>query len=262
MREDHLEFLAGSDTTSDPDGATDENGSSDAPEKDPSQLERFGDKALDLSKKLSNVGVSGLGPWKGAAQIADEHLAKHGDVEKAIQRLVATHARLATTTGFLTGLGGLITLPVALPADLTALWLTQSRLAGAIAHLRGYDVSSDEVRSVVLMSLVGSSVAETLSQAGVQIGTKSAISAISKVPGRVLIRINQMVGFRLITKAGTKGVVNLTKLAPVVGGFVGGGVNLTSTLAVGAWAKKNFPASAVSMESAPMGSDDHGIEIS
>lgn len=209
---------------------------------DPTRFERLSSKAKEVSDKLVNVGVDGKGPWKGSIQIAEEHLAQHGDVEKAIQRLIATHVRITTGTGFLAGLGGLITLPVALPADFTALWLTQARLAGAIAHLRGYDVHSHEVRSVVLISLIGSSATEALAQAGVQIGTKSAVSVIKQVPGRVLIEINKKVGFRLITKAGTKGIVNLTKLAPVVGGVIGGGVNFASTRAVGAWAKKNFPA--------------------
>lgn len=226
------------------------------PTTDPTRLERLSRKALEVSDKISNVGVDGRGAWKGSEQVAEEHLTKHGDVEKAIQRLIATHVRITSSTGFLTGLGGLITLPVTLPADFTALWLTQARLAGAIAHLRGYDVRSDEVRSVILMSLIGSSATEALAQAGVQIGTRSAISVIRQVPGRVLIEINKKVGFRLITKAGTKGIVNLTKLAPVVGGVVGGGVNFTSTRAVGAWAKKNFPATDDSLANAPAAPDD------
>lgn len=226
----------------------------------PTRLDRLGSKAKQVSDKISGVGVDGWGRWKGAIQVAEEHRTTHGDVEKAIQRLIVTHVRLASSTGFVAGLGGLITLPVTLPADFTALWLTQARLAGAIAHLRGYDIRSEEVRSVVLISLLGSSAAEVLSQAGVQIGTKSAISAIKLVPGRVLIQINKTVGFRLITKAGTKGVVNLTKLAPVVGGVIGGGVNFTSTRAVGAWAKKNFPVTNGEVVSAPGVPDGAGLE--
>lgn len=223
---------------------------------DSKRFERLTTKAVEVSDKISNVGIGGLGAWKGSIQVAEEHLAKHGDVERAIDRLIATHVRITSSTGFLTGLGGLITLPVTLPADFTTLWITQARLAGAIAHLRGYDVRSDEVRSVVLMSLIGSSATEALAQAGVQIGTKSAISAIKQVPGRVLIEINKKVGYRLITKAGTKGVVNLTKLAPLVGGVVGGGVNFTSTRAAGSWAKKNFPAMNDVAVSPPAAADD------
>ena len=209
---------------------------------DLTKLDRLGNKAREISDKISGVGVDGWGKWKGSIQVAEEHRTMHGDVETAIQRLIVTHVRLASSSGFVAGLGGLITLPVTLPADFMALWVTQARLAGAIAHLRGYDVRSEEVRSVVLISLLGSSAAEVLSQAGVQIGTKSAMSVIKQVPGRVLIQINKMVGFRLVTKAGSKGVVNLTKLAPVAGGVIGAGVNLAATRAVGGWAKKNFPA--------------------
>jgi hypothetical protein len=149
--------------------------------------------------------------------------------------------RFTSSAGFLSGLGGLITLPVTMPADFTGLWLTQARLSGAIAHLRGYDVRSEEVRPVVLISLLGFSATEVLSAAGVDIGMKSAVSAIRQVPGRVLIEINKKGGFRLVTKAGSKGVVNLTKLAPVAGGIVGGGINFASTRAVGAWATRNVP---------------------
>jgi hypothetical protein len=54
--------------------------------------------------------------------------------------------------------------------------------------------------------------------------------------------------------------VNLTKLAPIVGGVIGGGSNFTSTRAVGAWGKKNFPATDEAVESAPVFADDAGQE--
>lgn len=39
-------------------------------------------------------------------------------------------------------------------------------------------------------------------------------SMIKKIPGTVLIKINQKVGWRLLTKFGEKGTVNLVKLVP------------------------------------------------
>lgn len=226
--------------TETPQATTDEH--ADVGAETPGRLDKVGAQALELSRKLLNVGVDGRGPWKGSIEVAEEHLATYGNPDVAIQRLIATHVRLTTATGFVSGLGGLLTLPVAIPADFTALWLSQARLAGAIAHLRGYSVHSEEVRSVILLSLIGSSATEALSKAGVAVGTKSAVSLIGKVPGRVLIEINKRVGFRLITKAGTKGIVNLTRLAPIAGGVVGGGINFASTRAVGGFAKGNFPA--------------------
>lgn len=214
------------------------------------EKERLAASAASLAEKILSVGVNGAGPWKGSIPTAEEHLRQHGDVEKAIDRLIATHVRITAATGFATGVGGLITLPVAIPADMTTLWLMQGRLTGSIAHLRGYDVHSQEVQSLVLVTLLGSSGAEAMAKAGVTLGEKGAAALLGKVPGKVLIEINKKVGFRLLTKAGTTGVLNLTKFVPLAGGAVGGTVNGVSTNAVGAWAKRNFPATGAASASA------------
>ena len=44
-----------------------------------------------------------------------------------------------------------------------------------------------------------------------------------------MTKINQKVGFRFITKFGTKGVVNLGKMVPGVGAIVGGGLDFVET---------------------------------
>ena len=75
---------------------------------------------------------------------------------------------------------------------------------------------------MILCVIIGQDIKEVCKQAGIKIGTKLTYVAIRKLPGEVLKRINQAVGFRLLTKAGEKGIINLTKLVPVVGGVVGG----------------------------------------
>ncbi len=79
------------------------------------------------------------------------------------------------------------------------------------------------------------------SKAGVELGTKTAMAALKKLPGKALIEINKKVGFRLITKTGTTGVVNLGKLVPFVGGGVGATVNAVGMRTVATYAKSNFP---------------------
>ena len=57
---------------------------------------------------------------------------------------------------------------------------------------------------------------------------------------KFLTKINQKVGFRFITKFGTKGIVNLGKLLPGVGAIVGGGLDLVETKIIAERAYKWF----------------------
>ncbi|MGY1986904.1 EcsC family protein [Blastococcus sp. SYSU DS0669] len=198
------------------------------------RVERF------VSAVLSR-GVEGFGRYKSAETIAEEHLAQHGDVDKAIERLIATHTRLVGASGFATGLGGAVTLPITVPTDVAVFYALSARCVAAVAHLRGYDVASDEVRSVIMLSLLGAGGAALAAEFGATLGTKAAMAVLKKLPGRVLTEINRKVGFRLLTKFGTKGVINLGRWVPVVGGGVGATVNVVAMRSAGRYAKQNFP---------------------
>lgn len=200
----------------------------------PAAVQKFVDAVL-------RWGVDGVGPIKGAQQLADEHLAQYADPELAIEKLIATHTRLVGATGFATGFGGIAALPVTIPTDITVFYALCARCAAAVAILRGYDADSEEVRSVVLLTLLGSAGAGVAAEVGATIGTKTAFSALKKLPGRVLIDINKKVGFRLLTKFGEKGVINLVKLVPLAGAIPGAAVNIVAMRTVGRYARKNFP---------------------
>lgn len=147
----------------------------------------------------------------------------------------------AGTAGFVTNLGGAFTLPVAVPANLISTATIQLTLVARIVAARGYDPASTEVRTFAIACLAGTKATEIVSGAGVKLGMKLAQTAVNQVAGATLTRINQAVGFRLLAKAGQQGVVNLTKLIPIAGGIVGGGIDAASTLAVGKAAKQLFP---------------------
>ena len=93
---------------------------------------------------------------------------------------------------------------------------------------------------MILLTLVGQSIEEVVKVAGVDFGKKLTLAAINKLPGSVCKKINTWVGFRLLTKAGEKGVINLTKLVPVVGGIVGGLVDVASCKIIAKVAITNF----------------------
>jgi EcsC family protein len=201
--------------------------------------------AGSLIEQLLSLGIGGAGSFKGAVAVAEEHRRNAVDGEQALGQLVATHVRLAAVSGFVTGLGGLLTMPVTVPAGVMGLYVTGTRMSGAIAHLRGYDVGSEQVRSVILLSLLGSAGAEALKKAGITIGEKMLLQGLNKVPGRVLIKINQAVGFRLLTKFGQKGVINLHKAVPFVGGPIGAAFDAAACRSIANYAKNAFPAVAV-----------------
>lgn len=194
-----------------------------------------------LIGRVIEFGIGGGGGLKGAADVADEHLlAAGGDREEAVRRLVATHVRLASASGFVTGLGGIATLPVMVPAAMAGLYVIATRMAAGIAHLRGYDLATEEVRSAILVSLLGSAGAATLKRAGVEIGKQSTAAALQKLPARLLVEINKRVGYRLVSKAGEKGVVNLAKLVPLVGGPIGAAVDGISCRTIASYALRTF----------------------
>lgn len=171
---------------------------------------------------IADVGINGLGVLPSAERVATDDLSKAASVEDAINSVIAWRTTYAAGTGFITGLGGIAAMPITIPAGLAASYALGANTAAAVAHLRGYDIHSEQVRTMVLICLIGGAGEEILKTAGINIGTKICQNIIKQIPGKVLIEINKKIGFRLITKAGEKGVVNLMKLVPLVGGVVGG----------------------------------------
>ena len=201
-------------------------------------LEREMMNLLDVCYDKALQGV--LPGEKSIEELAEDYLAKTSSREKAIDNLIGYQTVLCGTNGFITGLGGLLVLPVAIPANVAGVIYVQLRMIAAIAHINGYDIYSDQVRTIAYACLTGSSAANILKNVGIKISEKMAVNALKKVPGAILIKINQQVGFRLVTKFGQKGLVNVIKMMPLVGGVVGGVFDTGMTLTIGNIAKKLF----------------------
>jgi hypothetical protein len=71
---------------------------------------------------------------------------------------------------------------------------------------------------------------------------------VKRVSGKTLIDINKKVGFRLLTKGGTTGVVNLGKMVPFAGAPIRATTDLLSMRAVAAYAKSSFPSTSARPE--------------
>ncbi|WP_332236850.1 EcsC family protein [Sporolactobacillus sp. KGMB 08714] len=208
------------------------------------------DTAVALKKTMQvldwcyDKSIDGFPPIPSASELAENYLTKHHqNTESAINDFIHWQHVKAGTSGFLTGVGGALTLPltlVSIPADLTAVIYIQLRMIAVIAYLRNYDLHDDEVRTFAYVCLVGRAGIDMLSGAGIKVGEKVAVNVIKKIPAKVLTSINQKVGGRIVTKFGQNGVVNLVKLVPLVGGAVGGTIDVGSNIVIAQTAKKVF----------------------
>jgi hypothetical protein len=220
--------------------------------------EKASEQLLRLVGKVIDTGV---GPLAGSITWAEDRLARvqgdryepngeptrkvrpdeRDDIEKAVKRLIVESVEAAGVNGFVTGLGGFITMPVTVPANMAGALVINARLAAAIAYLHGYDPKDPHVRTVATLIAVGSNAQHIAKAFGIKVGEKVAIHAIKKLPMAVIYQINKKAGFMLLAKYGTKrSVVTLVKGVPLVGGVIGGGVDATMTGVVGRTARAMF----------------------
>ena len=198
----------------------------------------------DIMKVLNNCyekalnGVPKVSP--SIEEFAKNYLDKETNNNKAAKAMIKNQVVKCTTSGFLTGFGGIITLPVTIPANVGSVLYVQMRMIACIAYLAGYDLKSDQVQTLVYACLAGVAVTDVIKQAGIKFGIKLTNATIKKIPGKALIKINQKVGFRFITKAGTTGIINLSRVVPVVGAVAGGGLDYFETKAIANRAYKWF----------------------
>ncbi|WP_412062556.1 EcsC family protein [Rubrivirga sp. IMCC45206] len=163
-------------------------------------------------------GVPGLGtPQERAA----EARAGGGSVDDQVDRLILRHLALASSAGFVSGLGGWLTLPVALPANLAAVASVQLHMGASMAVLAGHDPRQPGTRQRVLNTLVGSGPAdpardaeqETLDRVGLKLAERGLNVVVSSLAGAAKWGAKKVVAGRVQRK--------MLRGIPLVGGFIG-----------------------------------------
>ena len=202
-------------------------------------------KALDWAYEQAIDGPPGL---DSAGDLVEDYLDQDGTLVEKVNSLIRWQNTKAGTTGFVTGLGGLITLPVAVPANISVVLFVQVRMIAAIAIMGGYDVKDDRVKTLVYACMAGNAGKEIVSRMGIDLTNRLARSAIQRISGTTLTAINQKVGFRLVTKFGEKGVVNFGRAVPLLGGLVGATFEVVSTNAIGNVARDVFCGDGTQMD--------------
>lgn len=197
-------------------------------------------RALDFAYDKAVNGVAGM---DSASEMAESYMKVEGSKIDQANSLIRWQNTKAGTSGFLTGLGGIIVMPVTIPANIASVMYVQIRMIAAIAHLGGHDLKDDRVKALVYACLTGNAAKDIMKDIGIVVGRKLTENAIKNVSGKTITAINQKVGFRLLTKFGEKGAINLGKAIPLVGGIVGATFDSVTTNVIGNIARDTFISS-------------------
>jgi uncharacterized protein (DUF697 family) len=193
-------------------------------------------------RTILDQAIDGVGPLRSAAASADGKLVDHGgDVERAITGLIRLHAGLAGVQGFVTNLGGVIAVAVAIPANIIGVTLVQCHLVAGIAHLRGYDLEDPRVRNAILACMLGEdTVAELVKMH--RLPTSPMAMATSPVHDPVLdATLSKEVTAELVGRTtGRRAVTLVARRVPLVGGAVGGSSDAWATWQVGQYAAEEL----------------------
>lgn len=171
-------------------------------------------QTIDWAYEKATNGVVGL---DSASELAADYLKQEGTLIEQVDSLIRWQNTKAGTSGFLSGLGGLVTMPITIPANITSVMYVQIRMIAAIAHMGGHDLKDDRVKSLIYACLTGNAAKDIFKDMGIVIGRKLATNAIKNISRKTITAINQKVGFKLLTKFGEKGVINLGKAVPILG---------------------------------------------
>jgi uncharacterized protein (DUF697 family) len=198
--------------------------------------------AAGVLRQVLEIAIDGYQRFPGAEQVADAKLAKSsGDAQLAIDAVIDQHIRLAGVQGFVTSIGGLVTLPIALPANLTGLAIVQARMVAAIAHLRGYELDDPRVRTAVITCLLGEDgVTDRLKKSSL-VTSPLAIATAPVFDPELDRQVAGEVVAELIARiSGKRMAITVTRRVPLLGGVVGGGVDGWTTYRVGEYADKSL----------------------
>lgn len=186
--------------------------------------------------------IVGVGPLPPAAKAADAQLKEQkGNRERAVHEVIENHVRYAGAQGFVTNIGGIVTMALTIPANVSGLALIQCRMIAGIAHLRGYDLDDPRVRNAILTCLLGEDTVNAMIKKRKLPAPPMAL-ATAPVNDPELDRIlSAEVASELITKvAGKRIAVTVGRRVPIVGGVVGLGADAYATWRIGRYADREL----------------------
>jgi hypothetical protein len=189
-------------------------------------------------RRLLEVAIDGTARLPSAKASAAKQLQRYsGSLDDATQGIIDLHVRLASAQGFATNLGGIAALPIMLPANLTGVAVLQTRMVAAIAHLRGYDLNDNRVRTALIMCLLGGEQVARRIVDGTLPTSPLAIATAPMFDPALDATVAQEVLHDLTARVGGKNVaLAIGRRIPILGGGVGAAMDAIATRQIGIYA--------------------------
>lgn len=190
--------------------------------------------------RLYPIALDGLPVLGTPQELAAETAMVPGTLDDHVDMVVRRHLAITGATGFVGGLGGWLTLPVALPVNLAGVALVQLHMAATIAVLAGRDPSTPAVRDTVLRCLVGvlpadderTADAEAVDRVGLKLAERGVRFVVQAAMGAASWGA-QKVATSTARRTVLRGV-------PFVGGLIGGATDAYVTWQVARAARDAF----------------------
>jgi hypothetical protein len=191
--------------------------------------------AQQVFNAVVDRGVEGLPPLVSSWELAVKYMSDRSLPSNDL-RVDALIRRESTKNAFstaVTNLGGVMTLPVAIPANIYASFAYQARLAAAVALIYGHDIRSHKVRVMVGLSLAGRKAVEVLKSLGVRFTVMLLERSAAQLSEKVLADIGAAVGIRILAQGGEQAAGLLLKTIPIASAVVCGAIDWNYCRAVG-----------------------------
>ncbi|EOI1394372.1 hypothetical protein ACMGOD_005598 [Klebsiella oxytoca] len=182
---------------------------------------------------LYDKAVSGIAGIESAETLAERYLADaKGDVMKAAHAMIRWESVKAGSTGFLSGVGGVVAMPVTLPLNITSVLFLQTRLVAAIACLGKRSLADERIRALAGLCLCGNAAKALLQEV--------ALQAMDNWTRPFTRRIVEKTLVLMAARAGMRTGGQFIRLVPLAGGVVSGAVDVTTTRTIGRIACTTF----------------------
>jgi uncharacterized protein (DUF697 family) len=200
--------------------------------------------ATAMLRSILAFAIDGAPNLPGARRAASKTLnRREGDIDASISYLVTEHIALAGAQGFVSNLGGGLTAVVGIPANITGVAIVQARMVASIAHLRGYDLDDQRVRSAVMTCLLPKSQVDQLVAGGdlpsSPMGIATAPVSDPELEGTVAVKLLSVL---LGQSAGKQLPQFIARRIPVLGGGIAATADSVTTWNVARYARTQFPS--------------------